>query len=430
MHLYQHKRTVDGRTVRSKIWRGRYRLAEDAKLTDVGLETTDKEVAASKLRRLVSEAEKEREGLIAPKAMREAANHSFAHYITEYLAERRALGRDEKYVLGLQRQLELLVAQCGWKRVVDVTAESFSNWRTRQKKSAKTLNEYLTAAHSLVQWMQKRGKLAHDPLASVEKVSGHKDKKLVRRALTENEVTRLVAASGARGVLYLCAAKTGLRRGELRKLEWSDVALDGQEPHIRIRASISKSRKAVRQPLDAELAGELVALRKTGSGSGRVFAGLLGRMGQMRADLKAAEIPFVDADGRRADFHALRLTFQMLLTLSQASPRVSMELMRHSDIKLTMGTYTDSTQLPLRNAINALPSMLPKRSIPDTHQSTQTFDAARHSVSRDDAEAKNGDGAESRTGKGFCHDTSRIDAVCLEGELVRGAGFEPATFRV
>src|SRR5437867_198691 len=38
------------------------------------------------------------------------------------------------------------------------------------------------------------------------------------------------------------------------------------------------------------------------------------------------------------------------------APRVAMELMRHSDIKLTANVYTDAMQLPTREAVQALPS--------------------------------------------------------------------------
>ena len=51
------------------------------------------------------------------------------------------------------------------------------------------------------------------------------------------------------------------------------------------------------------------------------------------------------------------MTFQMLLTLNGTSPRVAMELMRHSDMKLTMKTYTDVGLLPTSAAIRDLPSL-------------------------------------------------------------------------
>jgi integrase len=64
----------------------------------------------------------------------------------------------------------------------------------------------------------------------------------------------------------------------------------------------------------------------------------------------------LDEQGRRVDFHSLRLTFGTNLVLSGAHPRVVQELMRHSDIRLTMKLYTDISKLPVWEAVAALPS--------------------------------------------------------------------------
>ncbi len=46
------------------------------------------------------------------------------------------------------------------------------------------------------------------------------------------------------------------------------------------------------------------------------------------------------ADGRTLDVHCLRHTFATLLSKSGVVPRMAQELMRHSDIRLTMNVYT------------------------------------------------------------------------------------------
>jgi hypothetical protein len=43
------------------------------------------------------------------------------------------------------------------------------------------------------------------------------------------------------------------------------------------------------------------------------------------------------------------------LVLSGAHPRIAQELMRHSDLKLTMKLYTDAGQLPVGAALARLP---------------------------------------------------------------------------
>jgi integrase len=75
-----------------------------------------------------------------------------------------------------------------------------------------------------------------------------------------------------------------------------------------------------------------------------------------RRDLAGAGIVYKDEElGRRVDLHALRKTFGTALVLNGEQPRVVMEAMRHSDLKLTMKLYTDAGQLPVGAALGRLP---------------------------------------------------------------------------
>jgi len=85
-----------------------------------------------------------------------------------------------------------------------------------------------------------------------------------------------------------------------------------------------------------------------------VFAGRIPRMNQFRKDLEAAGIPYTDSKGERADFHALRMTYGTMLTLAGVGQRTVMELMRHSDMRLTAKTYTDANMLPVSDAMISL----------------------------------------------------------------------------
>ena len=76
----------------------------------------------------------------------------------------------------------------------------------------------------------------------------------------------------------------------------------------------------------------------------------------IRADFKTVGIQLVDERGHRVDFHALRMTYITRLQRAGVSPREAMELARHSDMRLTMKTYTDAAQLPLAATVRGLPS--------------------------------------------------------------------------
>ena len=81
------------------------------------------------------------------------------------------------------------------------------------------------------------------------------------------------------------------------------------------------------------------------------------RLHHLKADLKAAGIPYRDQEGRQADFHALRHTFATLLHANGANQAIAMQAMRHSDPRLTAVTYNDATLLPVAAAISELPSL-------------------------------------------------------------------------
>jgi hypothetical protein len=133
------------------------------------------------------------------------------------------------------------------------------------------------------------------------------------------------------------------------------VHIDAAQPFISVRASVAKNHLHARQPLTFDAADALRELcLETVNPNDRVFAGILPRMEQFRKDLDAAGIAHVDGKGEHAHFHSLRKTFGTMLTLAGVGQRTIMELMRHSDMRLTAKTYTDANMLPVSDAIASL----------------------------------------------------------------------------
>jgi len=161
-----------------------------------------------------------------------------------------------------------------------------------------------------------------------------------------------------RQALYIMAVFSGLRLGELRAVRWGDLVLEGQAPCVRVRASINKNHKDAVLGLHPDVVRALLKIRPPEvSEETLVFPEKL-RSDTFQAELTKAGITRVDQRGRRVDFHCLRHTLATTLAIAGVQPRVAMEVMRHSDMRLTQKVYTDASQLSTLAAVSSLPSLV------------------------------------------------------------------------
>jgi hypothetical protein len=85
------------------------------------LKVTDKQVALSKMERLVREAQQERYGIIPPRSLSAALTTPLAIHVREFIAELQKLGRDERYVEQRKSALSRLLTECGWKSLGEIS---------------------------------------------------------------------------------------------------------------------------------------------------------------------------------------------------------------------------------------------------------------------------------------------------------------------
>lgn len=342
---------------KSRLWSARIRLDEWLKPKTYPLHVTDKRVAEHKLRELVSELERETHGVGIPKPTRESwkipltAHHEA--FIKSCTSAKLAPQTIEKY----QNVLPKLFGRCGWITIRDVTSDSFTKWRDTCDLKPKTVNDMLGCMRTFLLWMKRQNMILVDPLAQVEKVH-NPGVGSFRRSLSQEEIGRLLQKSPPhRALVYLTMIYTGLRRAEVSGLKWGDFDFTCEPARLRVPYSISKNRKESFHILRPELSLAIKGSRPANApDSAFVFPSQVPRIHTFKKDLEAAGIPFEDIRGRRIDLHALRKTYGTLLAASGVSPRVAMQLMRHSDMKLTMSVYTDAEQLPIAEETARLPS--------------------------------------------------------------------------
>lgn len=401
--LFKPKRKRNGKTQAGRYWWGQFRLPGDVKYTRFSLETTDKRVAEQRLTQRVLNEERLRAGILPPEAQTEAAAKPLAELLAEFVEYLRTGNRSRGYYRKVDQRVARLIDDCGWVRLRDVSAESFIQWRSRQTLTPKTLNDYHHAASSLLGWLKRTRRIDHNPLEFVDRVDGRGRKSFQRRALTDGEAERLLAVGGPRAIVYLTALHTGLRKGELRSLWWSDVDLD--RALIRLRAVATKAKRADTLPLSPQLFAALRILRQSSSGTGVVFSGGVPSHHTFRTDLDAAKIARTGPEGKKVDFHALRTTFITNLQRAGVPQRMAMALARHTDPRLTAHVYTDTDALPLVEAVACLP--------------TYGVSEAAHGTAQEDAQTADSGGL-SVSHNGTVHEPGR-DAQALPMEGLMGA---------
>ena len=230
----------------------------------------------------------------------------------------------------------------GSRRIDEITDRDLERWRNGLTVSARTKNKLLTELYGIFKRAQKAYGLQANPAALVEKLKVRE--RLDIEVYSPEEVRALVraAADETDAALFLTAAFTGLRRGELVALRWRDV--DFTASTIRVRASYSagelttpKSGKVRAVPLARDVAAALALLGQRARWTGDddlVFPGQLGNHMDPDALGKRYQLARERAGLRRLRFHDLRHTFGTRMIAKADILRVQ-EWMGHADIDTT-----------------------------------------------------------------------------------------------
>jgi len=231
-----------------------------------------------------------------------------------------------------------------------------------------TRNACLRELQHFCRWAIRTERLAHSPILKITKRRDDGRLTRERRALTDEEILRLISTTNrshlrgrmdgkSRSMLYRVAIETGLRRGELASLKPRDFILDGEFPHVVVRAAYTKNRKLVKQPLTFDLADAVHRFLKRRPVRRPVWPIPKHAALMLRRDLEEAGIPYIDDQGRFADFHALRHTFITRMALAGVPVAHAQKLARHSNPQLTLKHYTHIEEAHLRDQLNRLPSL-------------------------------------------------------------------------
>lgn len=271
----------------------------------------------------------------------------------------RSLGRKRStlgdYESCLRTHLEPFFGETPLSRIGREEIESFMAAKSQEGRATKSILNYLGFLHSIFSFAERRGMVRGNPVKLVDKPQPSGADPDIR-FLTDEELDDLLACvpTDARGsterTVYLTAAVTGLRQGELIALRWCDV--DWSAARIRVRQNYvrgefgtPKSRRSSRSvPMADRVAGALDRHFQESAYQGDedlVFAhpqsGLPLDRSRLLKRFKAAA---KRAGIRDIRFHDLRHTFGTRMAAAGVPLRTLQEWLGHRDFKTTL-IYAD-----------------------------------------------------------------------------------------
>jgi integrase len=256
------------------------------------------------------------------------------------------------HVRNVRHQLDRVMSECNFRRLADLDASALEGWlalRHSEGMSARTCNTYLAAAKAFAAWCVDDGRLASHPLKRIRKDDEKSDCRHQRRALTEEEIGRLLVVAQLRPVaeygrgtertfpdprnpkrsnwrrtplsfdviaeaadrgrevlakrpdvlamlerrgqeralIYKTLILTGLRKGELASLTAGQVDLDSDPAYVVLNAADEKNRQGATIPLRNDLAIDIKAYLADRTTVLRFANGKRARRKQPRADVSA-----------------------------------------------------------------------------------------------------------------------------------------------
>ncbi len=297
-----------------------------------------------------------------------------------------------------------MATDCKFQFLKDLNANPVVNWLAGQVgegMSARSRNHYRDCLIVFGNWCVDHKKcLAANPFTQLPNADRKTDPRRPSRALTDDELQRLLKVAcerplndaltirrgerrgelGAkigdgererltdlgreRALIYKTLVLTGLRKNELASLTVGQFNYAPGGSFLTLKPKDEKNGKGSKIELTDDLADDLAGRVRGRPSSAKLLRLPSGLICILDRDLKAAGIPKIDDRGNHVHLHAMRKTTCTMLNRAGVPARVAQKIMRHSDIRLTMEVYTDEGQLDVRSALDRMPQVtMPGRGI-------------------------------------------------------------------
>lgn len=460
--------TADGEKVRveTEAWYIRFKGPDGKWKVKKGY--TDRRATEEKARGLQTRLDQQHEGI---RPYEEEHQRPILEHVDGFERHLESKGGTWRHVVESGRKVRRIIEGCGFKRITDITADSVESYLAEQRRGgmgAQTSNHYLRSMKGFTRWLFRSKRTGQDVCVHLSMVNPRTDQRHQRRALTDDEFARLIQAAMKgpevegipgpdRAMIYVLAAWTGYRRGELASLTLRSFSLHTEPATVTVAAAYSKRRREDTIPLHPEVVGQLrdwFAARGEIDPDAPLFdlttsAGCWRKTSKlMRDDLAAARkawiaeaqteaeeaereqsdfLAYRSERGDFADFHSNRHTFITNLGRAGVPLTTAQKLARHHDPKLTASIYTHLGVVEQAAAIDCLPAPpVPGRSL-YTRFTRNAHDGARRGT------ITHRNGWINQDTRGECElaevvNSERLGTTRHGQEEVHPTGLEPVTF--
>lgn len=285
----------------------------------------------------------------------------------------RHLRRDPDHITISEGMLRRMIDLGGWRRLGDITVDSVTRvlaMLEAQGAGVSYRNKFIKRIKALVNWIIPDGMTSS--LKKLKQISEKGAKRSrARRAATVDQQHALLSLDLPvdREMSYALAVLNGLRRNEVRKLREGHLDLTAAIPFLKVKKKNDEKDVWEYVPLHPYVL-HLFRRRMPKMPDAPVVKAVPD-VETLKKDWKRAGVEFVNADGLRLDYHALRHTFLSTLDLTGASRATKKKLTRHANEDVTDG-YAHAELAEMLAALQRLPSPLNPPAAPEAQRATGT----------------------------------------------------------
>lgn len=339
---------------------------------------------------------------------------TYAETWLEHIQHTRKPSTHEDYAKRLTHDIYPLLGSLDLHDITRERVKAVALAGFKQHQAPKTVQNTLRVLSSLLSHAQEDGLIRENAALRPGRILPKISKRREVNPLTRDELANVLAFAKEKAPrlypLFLCAARTGLRQGELVALQWDDVNVAGR--FLEVRRSFThgamttpKNGESRRVDMSRELTEALQALqidrqletitRGWEETPAWIFCDAQGARFHHNVVRKAFHALLKSAGVRRVRFHDLRHTFASLLLQNGESPVYVKEQMGHSSIQVTVDLYGHLIPGGNQQAVDRLDEPVDKRAsegktapqtppvyASDTQHRAEALDTMEHSGGR------------------------------------------------